>query len=91
MTLAPPLTRGTALFTSERLQKVFEETVAPELDETHHLVGVATVTAEGAKAAILYHRPVTVLGMKGEWTVEGAFLYNWRGEHDAEAKLLFKM
>ena len=86
-----PLSRGTALFSSERLQQVFAETIAPELDETHHLVGVGTVTAEGAKAAIVYHRPVNVLGLKGEWTVEGAFLYNWKGEHDEEVKMLFKL
>jgi len=83
--------RGTALFSSEALQKVFEETVIPELDESHNLVAVGTVTREGAKAAIVYHRPVTVLGLHGEWTVESAFLYNWSGESDVEAKVLFKL
>ena len=77
--------RGTALFSTEALEKVFEQTIAPELDDTHHLVAVGTLTKEGAKAAIIYHRPVTVIGLKGEWQIESAFLYNWTGEHDAEA------
>jgi len=83
--------RGTNLFSSEALQRVFEETVLPELDESHHLVGVGTVRSDGVKAAIIYHRPVTVIGLKGEWSVEAAFLYNWSGERDAEAKVLFKL
>jgi len=83
--------RGTALFSSEALQKVFNETVVPELDESHNLVAVGTVTASGVKAAIIYHRPVTVIGLHGEWTIESAFLYNWSGEHDLETKVLFKL
>ncbi len=83
--------RGKTLFSSEALQRVFEQTVAPELDDTHHLVAVGAVTREGYKAAIIYHRPVTVIGFKGEWQIEGAFLYNWAGEHDAEARVLFKL
>ena len=83
--------RGTNLFSSEALQRVLEQTVVPELDDTHHLVAVGTMTKDGVKAAIIYHRPVTVIGLKGEWSVEAAFLYNWVGERDAEAKILFKL
>jgi len=86
-----PDIRGTALFSSESLQRVYNEIVAPEIDNEHHLIGVGSITRSGLKGALVYHRPIDLMGVRGEWRIEGAFLYNWSGEHDVEAKILFKL
>jgi hypothetical protein len=86
-----PSSRGTMLFSSDALQKVFNETVAPEVDESHSIVAVGTVTADGAQAAVVFSRPVTIGSLHGEWQAEAAIKCNWQGEHDEEAKILFKL
>ena len=83
--------RGSALFSSDALNKIFNETVVPELDDTHGFIGVGVITKSGTKAAIIYHRSISMFGLKGEWMIEGAFLYDWSGAHDAEARILFKL
>lgn len=83
--------RGTSIFSSQSLQKVWNETVAPELDDTHTIVGVGTVTTDGLKAAIIFRKPISFMNSKGEWIVEGAFLHDWSGANDVEAKVLFKI
>src|SRR5206468_8027194 len=91
--------RGMGLFSSEALQKVYNETVLPELeldknsDKYHNVIGVGAITESGVKAAIIYHRVVTVPGfnLKGEWQIEGAFHYDWIGSHDIETRVLFKL
>ncbi len=81
------------MFSSEKLQKVWKETVLPELEDDpgKSIVAVGSVTATGMRAAIIFRRPVQILNLKGEWIVEGAFLHDWTGESDTEAKVLFKL
>jgi len=70
---------------------VFNQTVLPEIDEGHSVVVVGTVTAAGLQAAVTFARPVTVLGLSGEWRAEAAVLCDWSGQHEAEARVLFKI
>jgi len=83
--------RGSSIFSSEKLQKVWNETVVPELASENSIIGVGAITATGVKAAIIFRKPVTFLNLKGEWVVEGAFLHEWSGARDMEAKVLFKL
>jgi len=85
--------RGSAIFTSEKLQQVWRETVEPELNPEDSVVVTGALTSTGMKAAVIFRRPVKILNLKGEWIVEGAFLHDWSGDSgsEMEAKVLFKL
>lgn len=83
--------RGSGIFSNDRLQQIWNDTVVPELDETHSIVAVGSFTNTGVRAAIIFRKPVQMLNLKGEWIVEGAFLHDWTGAQDEEAKVLFKI
>ncbi len=85
--------RGVNIFSSEKLQKVWRDIVLPELevDPGKSIVAVGSITATGMRAAIIFRKPVQILNLKGEWIVEGAFLHEWSGLNEQEAKVLFKL
>lgn len=83
--------RGTSIFSSEKLQEVWNKTVVPELSPNHSIIGVGTITRDGVQAAIIFRKPVQIMNLMGEWIVEGAFFHNWSGGQETEAKVLFKL
>ncbi len=85
--------RGISIFSSEKLQKVWRETVIPELEDKpdSSVIMVGSMTSTGMRAAVIFRKPVQILNMKGEWIVEGAFLHEWTGETEQEARVLFKL
>lgn len=78
--------RGTSLFSPERLDEIVRTVVEPETDSLHHFAVVAATNTDGIEAALIYSR--TVGGV--DWKLQAAWKYSFGAGAETGAKVVVK-